>query len=335
MNTCKPQLYLHIGHPKTASSSIQSFLYDNWQLIEHAGYLQPTAQLTVADETSPPTNPLWALQNIKEKGSAQAVIDWISAASKQRNYSGKLLLSSESLAQPEWPRLFEQVSHSADLHVIYYVRRQDRLLLSAWRQWGLKRGLTLNDFIQKRCANIQPNFYHIINNWRDNGATTSQYVRFIEAPFINEGNVIVDIASYLNLDISLYRTPSAQNISVDARLLTFFAEHPSFFSSVHDETIFDLLRENYSQPAVRAMLSVEQFALIHQTFEPINQDLLSEYDTANTGRPVLDAASAPISTENMPSVAEQHEYIRSRLLATSGTAHPLLDKLRIIMNSDT
>lgn len=330
----KPQLFLHIGHPKTASSTLQTFLFQNWQAIEAAGFVMPTADFALANTEIPPGNTLWSLQKQRETQDISPLLNWVDFCASQLPEK-KLILSSECLMQPEWPALFQTVAKHTDIHLIYYVRRQDQLLLSAWRQWGLKRGLSLDAFLSRRLKNKQPNFVDIASAWSNNMEIASHHIRFIQPPFLTGGNVINDLCKFLGLPAQGYSEVENQNISIDARLALFLNKHADLFSSVHDEEIFTLLRgQDTREPEVRLQFNTEQFREIQQVFEPLNQQLLKKYQPNLHGIPVIDFRSANLG--NLQATADpalQLEYITEKLKALRSQNHPKLIQLRQILKN--
>lgn len=326
----KPRLYLHIGHPKTASSTLQAFLYKNWDTLEAAGFSLPTAEFGMAQGSTRPDNPLWALQRMRETGDISLLAQWIEASGK---IADKLILSSECLIQPEWPELFSDIPNIADIHLIYYVRRQDQLLLSAWRQWGLKRGLSLDEFLKRRQKNQQPNFMSIVENWATQLSISTYHVRFINKGCLEGGSVVSDLCHCIGLGEQTLQTVADQNISIDARLALYLSQHAELFDSVHDEEIFTLLRDKDTpEPEVRLALNEDQFEGIHSTFEPLNQLLLEQYHPAAHGTPIIEKTSAPIGdlTETA-NTAAQRSYIEERLAAVGNPSSDKLTRLREIL----
>ncbi|MEX0300535.1 MAG: hypothetical protein AB3N28_15785 [Kordiimonas sp.] len=328
----KTQLFLHIGHPKTASSTLQEFLFKNWRAIKAAGYVMPTAEFGISSEQTPPNNTLWSLQKMREAQDVSALMNWIIKA--QTEYpDSKLLLASECLIQPEWPALFQAISQAVDIQLIYYVRRQDQLLLSAWRQWGLKRGLSLDEFLARRLKNKQPDFSETVNAWSTKANVKQHHIRFIQAPFLDGKDLLEDFCAFTNLDLGNLERVNDQNVSVDARLALFLSNHSELFSSVHDEDIFDLLRSpDGEEPAVRLHFNEDQFNLIHAVFEPLNQSLLKTYQPDCFGKAVISHNSARLADMNAAaSPADQLTYVAERTYACEKPTHPKIEQLKRIL----
>jgi len=333
--TKKLQLFLHIGHPKTASSTMQAFLFKNWRALEAVGLYMPSRNLEISSNISPPENPLWALQNIRQTQNTAPLVAWVKAAVSRIPTTGKLLLSSECLTQPEWPALLSTLPEIVDINLIYYIRRQDQLLLSAWRQWGLKRGLTLQDFLARRLKNKQPDFLNIIQGWTKEMPVNNIHVRFIHPPFLTGSTIIEDFCTHMGLKVGGFLAVKNQNISIDARLALFLCNHPELFSSIHDEEIFNLLgSSSIHEPEVRLQFNEHQFQAIYETFEPLNQQLLKAYHPNKAGTPVIDKASAHIGDINLiADKSAQIEYIRKRL-ETVAVPHEKLQKLQAILHEE-
>lgn len=295
----------------------------------------PTADLAIADAANPPGNPLWALQKIRENRDISPLLKWIETSQSEAP-DKKLLLSSECLMQPEWPTLFQGIATRTDIQLVYYVRRQDELLLSAWRQWGLKRGLTLNEFLARRLKSQQPNFLEIVAAWTDKTSIKSPYVRFIQAPFLTGEGVIEDFSALLGLENDDLAPVKNQNISVDARLALFLNRHADLFSSVHDEEIFDLLRaQKGAEPEVRLQFDTSQFDRIRKVFEPLNQALLRALQPEHEGTPVIDRRSARLGNMSETSDhAQQLSFITKRLITATNPGHPKLLQLRQILEQE-
>ena len=308
----KAQLYLHIGHAKAGSTTLQAFLFKNWAYLEAQGFAIPTADFNVSNPTQLPGNPLLALQAIKKKRDIEPLRQWIIEASKTHP---KLLLSSECLFEWAWHKLFINLTDLMDIHLIYYVRRQDEVLLSAWRQWGLKTGQPLDAFIDSRVAKEQPNYWASIAPWRNKVGLASLHVRFVHTTFLENGDIQQDLAHHLDLDFAKMQPVENQNVGLDARLLLFMSERPEMFASVHDDSIFELLRDkNIAHKPLRLTLNTSQFGRIFKAFESKNQEFLEEFHPAKAGTPVINPNTAPINQTALPiSQAEIIAYVKSRI----------------------
>ena len=142
-------LYLHIGTPKTATSSIQKFLTDNSENLEKKGYCFPPSQYTYP-KVNPRRNGHFLIAKVREENGKKDVEKeqwyWDEGMKQVRKKFEKfdqVILSDESI----WYCLsYRKKSVLRDLQkeaqkdhfqikVIVYLRRQDDFLLSRWNQF--------------------------------------------------------------------------------------------------------------------------------------------------------------------------------------------------------
>ncbi len=331
----RPSLYLHIGHPKSGSTTLQNFLYQNWLVLKERGFEIPSPKLLVTHGSRKPGNPLHTLKTIRETGDIKPILSWIENARTTTPHTTKLILSSEFLASPGWATLLAPLAEICSIHLIYYIRRQDQLLLSAWRQWGLKRGLSLDELITRRLRNNQPNFSAIIKEWQEAIPLSSCRVRFLNSTFLEKGNLLEDFCLALGTTRNSLTRSEDKNLSYDGRLLHYVSRHPQLFKNPDDNRILKLLAGAADrEPEVRAKLSEEQFEKIQAHFEPQNQILLADIQPNHGGTAVIERSTAPVFTESEDiSLAAQNNYVWALLEQAGNKDDPLLQMLRATFSS--
>jgi glycosyltransferase involved in cell wall biosynthesis len=135
----RPRLFLHVGMPKTGSSSIQWFLNNNRALLQDQGLLYPREQL--AGDAHHPIG--WLCRPRLRAGIDQVI--WLEAVDAHRPvirafirdlagspYEGKVL-SSEALFSAD-PRRVSELLEPFDVRTIIYLRRQDSYLEASLNQ---------------------------------------------------------------------------------------------------------------------------------------------------------------------------------------------------------
>ena len=144
-------LYLHIGTPKTATSSIQKFLEDNREVLQKHGYSYPPSLHTYAGVNARRNGHFLVgkvldAQGKRDKAKENAYLEeGIQQVRREFETYENVVLSDESL----WfclsyfkPHALRDLKKEADaqhyqIKVIVYLRRQDTFLLSRWNQ-GIK-----------------------------------------------------------------------------------------------------------------------------------------------------------------------------------------------------
>lgn len=317
-------LFLHIGHPKAGSTTLQSFLIENWSYLHASGFAMPQSDFSPATPEAPPQNVLWSLEKMRETRDISPLRAWLK---HPENHGRKLILSSENLTHPEWPELFATLKDHVDIRLIYYLRRQDTLFIAAWRQWGLKRGLSLNELIKRRIQNHQPNYASILEAWEKTGMISDCHARFTSPEFLHSGNLVSDFANFLGFDHTKCKDVPDQNTSHDARLLMFLNRHSYLFDGPHDDTLLNLLPSGKSNK-VPMTLSRAQFLTVQNAFEANNQEILRKYDPEHAGLEVIKKATAPLHTAQPPTEAEQNRYVQALFDVSDNHNHPKMQALK-------
>lgn len=290
------------------------------------GFALPTSELQLSSEETPPGNPISFLQTQRESGDLSAIENWLWQAAEDYN---KLLLSAECFSEWFWHKPFVELSEKVDIHLLYYVRRQDEVLLSAWRQWGLKKGMSLDAFIKHRVVEKHPDYLNILWPWLNKVSVKRFHVNFVSDNFLGGKGLLENAAYWLGIDYGKMQLVKNQNISVDARLLQFMSSRPQYFETIHDDTILQLLSSAFpSQKPLRLSLNEEQFELIQGTFEPTNQELLRRFQPALAGTPVIDRESAPVDDQKLwINERTQRDYVLDCLGALKNKEDDRIDAL--------
>ncbi len=125
----KPRLFLHIGHPKTGTTGIQTFLLANRVRLRDAGLLYPETGLL--DSAHRLISPSFYAMRGQENASAAVMTKLLREIREAA--CPVVVLSSESFWMDS-PRSFSPLMELADVTVVYYLRRQDHLAESRHAQ---------------------------------------------------------------------------------------------------------------------------------------------------------------------------------------------------------
>ena len=152
----KNKLILHIGTPKTGTTAIQKFLYDNQELLKEQGYSYPKIQDLVF-----PSNNGSPLRNYVKQGIPDTeLFGWKEFWNNTRHElnSNHVIISYEEIFCYNVHQFISAVKKEYDnIKVIVYLRRQDRYMETIWNQC-IKRlefsTIEFKDFKEKRIQDL-------------------------------------------------------------------------------------------------------------------------------------------------------------------------------------
>ena len=228
-------LYLHIGHGKAGSSTIQVALGREIERLRAAGFLVADRAMQFA-ESGPldgcPVNYVAARCAEREAGLRTVTERFHAVAQTLQGRDGRLVVSAESFAVPGAEYLAQALRHAFEIHVVYYVRRQEDWIPSAWNQWGSREGLSLAAYLDRALATPQPNYERVLERWEPVADTVR--VRPLHAGGLDGGRVDADFFAAIGAGFAPAAGPR-QNEGLDLGLLEVFASSPFLFSHGDDE----------------------------------------------------------------------------------------------------
>lgn len=216
-------LYLHIGTPKTATSSIQKFLAQNREVLESKGYVFPKSQHRYLNVNSR-RNGHFLVQKVEkreggrdhelEKQYLQEGYDLI--VDEFQTYD-HVILSDESIwyaSSYSCKDLFADLKKQADANgyrvkIVVYLRRQDTFFLSRWNQ-GVKQNigagsvLSCDEYISKTLKKDGKilNYAQKLDQIADIFGMENMVVRRFEPSSWIDGSIIHDFMQAINLPIT-------------------------------------------------------------------------------------------------------------------------------------
>lgn len=218
-------LYLHIGSPKTGTSSIQSFCCENRDVLMEKGYCYPTFShpyLNQYARLSPKRNGLF-LQAIYK--NAEGIRDQEEEARLLKEGLQKIqdlfqeydhiVLSDEGIWRAAskrrksiWKELREEAEKGSFIvKVIAYVRRQDELLESWWNQ-TVKHGIskynimTWEEYLKSYTSDINLDYYKLLKAAADELGVENIVVRRFQPEFFVGGALLSDFLHVLGLELT-------------------------------------------------------------------------------------------------------------------------------------
>lgn len=282
----KPALVLHIGFPKCGSTSIQSAMIRNQKMLRTRG-------IVIVDQTfrHPGQGQAKAVAQVElgqilaEADPSEKIAEGLAAISASAIAHGDrvCVISSESLGNAkEFAPLFQPaVELFSDITVLAYVRPQHEWLPSAWKQFGLKAGRTLEDYIAEGMAQRLPNFLNRIERWKEDIEGCQVSVGALRRPALKDGDLITDAFSRLGWPTEGLATDArSANSNFDFDILSVMERAGPVFEGMPLGPLFNYLDQNlpaHARTSGRQPLDVDLQLTIMRHYEKYNRALVRRY----------------------------------------------------------
>lgn len=214
-------LYLHIGTPKTATTAIQRFCYDNREVLEKNGYYYPMFDYTIPNVQKYRNGNFLICRLYDEKRNRlteqenEIHTDGMNKLLGYFEQYDKVILSDEGIwnrvkYEPNncWQNIKEQlIEKGIVVKVIVYLRRQDEFIFSWWNQQikegvsgysGLS-GITWQE-MTKTTPYIKLNYYDILNQISEYIGKENIIVRVFDKRLFVGGTIHTDFLNAIDLE---------------------------------------------------------------------------------------------------------------------------------------
>lgn len=281
------KIHMHIGQPKTGSSSIQRFLSCNKNALQKKGYLY---------EAGNGVNHRHFFQSIfasrDPKTSYNSFMNDQFKIAKERNCE-HIIISHEGLffLQDEKLEYFpKQFKDQTQLYV--FLRRQDLYLESAWKQWHFKN-LDYKNFEDYVARFKIPNYFTHLKKWSKLVETDSMFVtpfekqKFpngIEIYFLN--SIGITDTETMDFNISDDGWGANKGLTAEGLAIAFLVREISK-NDIHDHSIQYFINKHFSNLQKEhftgyELLSFSQRQEILSRHESINQNIADIFMHKNT-----------------------------------------------------
>ena len=293
-------LYLHIGHGKVGSSSIQQALARDLDALRRAEFLVADRKMEFCEGGPMDGSANRYFRDLNALGhDAPADVDQRMHRALQQlaERPRKLVISAEALVSPGIERLASELRRAFEVHVIYYVRRQEDWLVSAWGEWGCQEGLMLDAYCERALQTGQPDFLGVVEAWRPHADTVR--VRPLHPSALVGGDLVSDFYDAVGFEGPVSTAPRGRE-ATDLAMLEVFRDSSSLFEDEHDNRLRDWLLEHLPDdyPRERVHLASEMAGRVAAHFEPVNRELHArwfpdvDYDLVFGPRPDADERAA-------------------------------------------
>jgi hypothetical protein len=238
-------LILHIGGGKTGTSSIQNFLSLNRKILSEHDIYVPSDDLTLDGNCS--GQHVWYFANFR----TYSISDAADKLEKDlKNIFSKIsekavLISAENLSDPfKWNELFSKLKGKVKIKIVFYLRRQDEYLLSAWQQWYVKQEDDFWSWIIRKCG-ILADWSLIIKSWMSLVDKSDFILRVYDRSLMVNNDVISDFIQVLGLEgISFVPLENQINPSYNLGVLKLVEDNNNLFDNAHDNDFYNFISDN-------------------------------------------------------------------------------------------
>lgn len=194
------RLIFHIGAAKCGSSAIQDYLAVNHGALTKVGVLVPGQELDINDKVT--GQQIWFMEHLAQRQDREEVLQRrLAALSAHMDQQGQstLLVSAENISNhPVLAPALAAASVGFDVRIVYYIRRQDSYLLSAWQQWHQKRHPSLIQYLSDH-GGTEGNWDRVIQPWEDAFGHDRVMLRLFRRDKLHNGDVVDDFFHNLHL----------------------------------------------------------------------------------------------------------------------------------------
>lgn len=237
------KLYLHIGHPKCGSSTIQEALHINRMALLDLGYGVCGEDLKLMARRARHRFPigyfLSAAQTAWAGGDVDLRADFAALQRRAKRAGLKaVVISAENLSSAWAPAALAVAKDYFDCRIIHYFRRQDEWLLSAWSQWNFKSGESLAAFVERRTRSAHSGLYRgILEEYLAHFERAAMSVRLLSRKHLVGGDLVADFWQAVGLEGASLTPARSRNVSFSEQLATTFKESPYLFDGNHDNLL--------------------------------------------------------------------------------------------------
>lgn len=278
--------YFHIGQAKTGTSAIQAFLnYNREKLAKELGILYPNFhQKDIGSGFCHNHSPFFF--QFRSADNYQEVIQYF-VECQQYCFEQNIhivIISWEGFEIELWPGLIRQIeiTLNIEIKIILYLRRQDLLYESGWKQWGHKYPEI--HCIQEYLVAKDKDHLRYLKNWLVYFTPEQFIVRTFEKSCIGN-DVVIDFLKIVGIkDKAGFVEPPANNLNTNAGLTSEVVEIlrlcKYMVSDEHDHKILDMVYNSLSERYKKqdpfktyGFLTLEERKKIMEKYEASNHEV--------------------------------------------------------------
>lgn len=273
------RLVLHIGGSKCGSSAIQNYLAKNHTQMMQNGVFSPDQEL----DTKGPykSQQIFYFQNLKTQDNAQGILEQKFrqiCRFMDRHEQQTLIVSAENLSLiPTLPEILKRAAGDLfeSIQVIFYIRRQDDYLISAWQQWGLKTYPDIGTYIEQ-VGLMMSDWNELLGAWERAFGQSRLIVRPFRRDLLKDGDVVADFLDVLKLPHDgCQPLGGLANRSFDESLADMAHRVSDVFDGPHDNRFYEVMIRTIGEASFKSKVGSHLMTLTER------QDILAGFHEGN------------------------------------------------------
>ena len=247
------KLILHVGHGKCGSSTIQAFLKHNLNSFYEQGIGVVNQHMKISEPNDlewwqPATYFHKMIFGNQDTSYLKSDLEKLKHEAEQKKIN-TIILTNERLCNPKCLtgelNVLEIIGEVfSQVEVVYYIRRQDEYLLSAWQQWGIKLGQSFEVYVEHAITVLKPNFKQCIDGFSKVFGADSLRLGFINKEVLLNGDLITDFINKIGLDINKFTSIKDTNLGIQSGYSDILRRTPTLFESQFDNALKTVLEKN-------------------------------------------------------------------------------------------
>jgi len=321
------KLVIHIGSPKTGSSSIQAFLnYNRGRLFSDYKIIYPNFDEKSFELGVMHNHARFFLQAKDSEAHLRIVMEKFQQLLDycRKNSLEQIVVSNEGWRFPWWIALMKDISarFSLKTRVIVYLRRQDKYLESAWKQWGHKLPGCENIFDYEK--KLKLDWFAVLQHWKEAFGAGAITVVPYEKSAIGD-NIIINFLHQLGIrEMGKMTGPPPEfgfsNDGFNNDVIEIMKYSRVLLKSEHDNTLIDFMNQNLSE--VFKKKPMEEYSLLSPK---ARLEIVGKYSESNRriAAEYLGRSEGELFTEPLP--AENEKWVGPEPLSIEKVIPVFLD----------
>ncbi len=248
------ELILHPGHSKCGSTTIQDFLYVNRQILKERGIFMPDSEFNFPGSHEYNFDRIHTPRDFIEKViQGELSIDvlekkldvFLSQAEEQG--CKKVIITAENLVNALESAKLKAVhclfsKRFKKSKVVYYIRDQRELLISAWQQWGHKKGESLEFYIKKMMKTKFGDYKFVTQTLSDYYPNAHVKVCSLDKKHLIKNSLTTDFCIKSGINSKGLKSPSRDsNKGLSSALCESLSKISSVYESPHAQRVKNII----------------------------------------------------------------------------------------------